>query len=393
MRIEPPIAECAFSWGKVFRLYSDHLDVDGTRYALSKLTYVRPFYQHVMGISSVRLELCFGKEKVLLRGIAAVAEAKKVIDYLTSQYLDLDHTLASTGEGVCQSCPQGEAIATGEEPIQQATSKSETRFASDNWVEPEQQPDEPENRGELDLWSQSASGTVLGQQAKPQGYSLYEDIDLQERAQEPTAKVETPNWQRFRQDQRERRQQRLQVARSLREHGFDMEKLTRQLDEDLLPEIIVPVRLLPGERAYYSTDATLCGEPIGNALRYTYPARDHGTLILTSKRLVYIGRKSQIVLDYAHLSRISRLRGAIAFQAEHWYRREIFEVRRSLECIMHLESILRRFQREQEFEAIAHRYIRDEEQGEKAAIGLKVGTARPPVGSWYSAKVIDTVDR
>lgn len=393
MRIEPPIAECAFSWGKVFRLYSDHLDVDGTRYALSKLTYVRPFYQHVMGISSVRLELCFGKEKVLLRGIAAVAEAKKVIDYLTAQYPDPDQTLTSTGESVWQSYPQGDAIATSYEPSQQAIPASEPQLTSENWVEPEQRPAEPENRGELELMSLSASGAELEQKAKPQEYSLYEDMDLQERAQAPTAKVETPNWQRFRQDQRERRQQRLQVARSLREHGFDVEKLTCQLDEDLLPEIIVPVRLLPGEHAHYSTDVTLCGEPIGNALRFTYPARDHGTLILTNKRLVYIGRKSQIVLDYARLSRISRLRGAIALQAEHWHRREIFEVRRSLECIMYLEAILRRFQREQEFEASTNRYIHDEEQGERAAVGLKVGAAQLPIRSWHTAKVIDTIDR
>jgi hypothetical protein len=393
MRIEPPIAECAFSWGKVFRLYSDHLDVDGTRYALSKLTYVRPFYQHVMGISSVRLELCFGKKKVLLRGIAAVAEAKKVIDYLTSQYPDLDHALASTGEGVCQIGPQGDATASSDEPIQQATPASEPQLASENWVEPEQQPDEPANRGELDPGFQSAGKAELEQKARPQEYNLDEDIDLQERAQAPTAKVETLNWQRFRQDQRERRQQHLQVARALREYGFDVEKLTRQLDEDLPPEIIVPVRLLPGERAYYSTDATLCGEPIGNTLRHTYPARDHGRLILTSKRLIYIGRKSQIVLDYARLSRISRLRGAVAFQAEHWYRREIFEVRRSLECIVHLEAILRRFQREQEFEALTKRYVHDEEQGEKAVVGLKVGTARLPIRSVYTAKVIDSADR
>src|SRR5207248_9938624 len=123
--------------------------------------------------------------------------------------------------------------------------------------------------------------------------------------------------------------------------------------------------LLQSERAHYSIDATLCSEPTGGTIRYMYPPKDHGKLILTNKRLVYIGRKNQIVLDYARLFHVSRLRGAIAFQAEHWYRREIFQVRRSLECIMHLESILRRFQREQAFEATTNSYVYGREQEEK----------------------------
>src|SRR5205807_1768923 len=110
-----------------------------------------------------------------------------------------------------------------------------------------------------------------------------------------------PNWQRFRQEQRDHRQKRLRVERSLREHGFDVEKLARLLKEEVLPTVSVPVRLLPGESAHYSTEATLCGEPVGETIRYTYPAKDHGTLILTNKRMIYIGRKSQIVLDYTRL--------------------------------------------------------------------------------------------
>ena len=67
-------------------------------------------------------------------------------------------------------------------------------------------------------------------------------------------------------------------------------------------------------------------------------------LILTNLRMIYMGRRSQIVLDYGRLLHISRLRGAIAFQATHWYRREIFELRRPLECAMYIETILTHFQ-------------------------------------------------
>src|SRR2546430_16589278 len=89
MQNEPLIAECAFGWGKVFRLYQNYLDVNGTSYPLADLTHVRPIYQHVLGIPSVRLELRFGKKKVILRGIAAMKEAQTVVEYLTSQYRGL----------------------------------------------------------------------------------------------------------------------------------------------------------------------------------------------------------------------------------------------------------------------------------------------------------------
>jgi hypothetical protein len=255
-----------------------------------------------MGIASVRLELRFGKKKVLLRGVVEIAAAQRVVEYLTSQ------------------SGRGQAIA----PTMDATTGTEIlRYAQD------------------DNGLSSPCTSVITQ-----------DLSRKEQAQALTAKVETPtpDWQRFRQGQRERRQRRIHVERSLREHGFDVEKLARRLKSETLPDVPVPMRLLPGERAHYRTDATLCGEPLGGALRYTYPAKDHGTLILTNKRLVYMGRKSQIVLDYARLLHVSRLRGALAFQADHWYKREIFEVRRSLECAMHLESILEHFQQAQPLE-------------------------------------------
>ena len=54
-----------------------------------------------MGVSSVRLELRFGRQKVTLRGIAAVEEAQKIVDYLTSHYLGIAQPEQShTGSGV-----------------------------------------------------------------------------------------------------------------------------------------------------------------------------------------------------------------------------------------------------------------------------------------------------
>jgi hypothetical protein len=225
---ELPLAECAFGWGRVFRLYADYLEVNGIPYALSALTRVRPTFRTVMGVSSARLELWFGEKKVLLRGIASTEDARAVLEYLSS------------------------------------------------WCRQEYSPEQP-------TW--------------------------------PVSAVQ-------------------------RERGGRKQRTVS------LPTVPVPVRLLPGEQAYYSVVAALCGEPIGDAGRVTYPARDQGTLILTNRRIIYIGRKSQVVIDYAHLLRISRLQGAIAVQTDYRSRREIFELRRPQECARYLETILERYEQE-----------------------------------------------
>src|SRR5574340_779711 len=81
---ELPLAECAFGWGRVFRLYADYLEINGIPYALSALTRVSPTFRTALGVSSARLELWFGKKRVLLRGIASLEEARAVLEYLSS---------------------------------------------------------------------------------------------------------------------------------------------------------------------------------------------------------------------------------------------------------------------------------------------------------------------
>ena len=211
MRKEPPIAQCAFSWGKVFRLYDDYLDVNGTRYALSKLTYVQPIYQHVLGVSSVRLVLLFGNKKVVLRGIAAIAEANKVIDYLTSQYLGLQNSPDVADEQTNCSLPREHITIDNDEITQKITvesrNASEPQPASEAIAQPEQWPQVSEHCDEREVRTESTSvlkGDVLVE-AQEDDLHHMQNVYLQERAQATTAKVETPNWQRFRQDQRARR--------------------------------------------------------------------------------------------------------------------------------------------------------------------------------------------
>ncbi|MGH2493882.1 MAG: hypothetical protein ACRDIV_04175 [Ktedonobacteraceae bacterium] len=231
---------CAFGWGKEFRLYTDYLVVDGKYYRLQELTYVHSTCRIVLGVPSASLELRFRSKNLSLRGIAAIDDVQRIVEYLTS------------------------------------------------WCKPT-------------------------------------DATFHERDTHP---VETSVPVPY----EERRTQKLK-SRRLPETGKQFAQV------DTLPLITVPVRLARGEGAHYSTQATLCGERIQDTSRYTYPAQDHGLLILTGKRIIYIGRKSQLVLGYARLLHVSRLRGAVAFEAEHWQKRVIFEVPRPEECATCVETI------------------------------------------------------
>ena len=90
--------------------------------------------------------------------------------------------------------------------------------------------------------------------------------------------------------------------------------------------------------------------------------RDHGLLILTDRRLIYLGRRCQILLGYDHLLQVSRQRNGVAFLADHWRRRELFTMRRPLECVLCLEKLLWRFQQERQLSTL--RQVEVEEQSE-----------------------------
>jgi hypothetical protein len=262
MMLRKPVIECIYGWGQLVQVYDDYLDVSGRRYALNELVSIRPIYHRIMGISSVRLELYFKRKKVILRGIAAIATAQKIVAYLREH-------IQGTGEH-----------------------------------------------------------------------------NLQAYARSTTTQTRVPHWQVMRQVQRARKLKQAQADRAKREHGFDVEQLAQRLHHDPLPQIYVPTRLLAGEYAHYCTDATLREEPLPGSMLPGYQIKDQGMLILTSKRMMYIGRRRQLVLSYNHLLHISHLQGAIAILSETWSRREIFEVRLPLECTMYLDAILLRYRQQ-----------------------------------------------
>src|ERR1700724_413616 len=83
---------CAFGWGKEFRLYANYLVVDGKNYRLQELIHVHSRFRTVLGVSSASLELRFRAKKMTLRGIAAIDDVRRVVEYLTPWCKPLDAT-------------------------------------------------------------------------------------------------------------------------------------------------------------------------------------------------------------------------------------------------------------------------------------------------------------
>lgn len=307
-----PIIECVYGWGQVMRLYDDHLDIGGTSYPLLDLSAIHSSYYHVLGVPSVRLELCFKYKKVVLRGIAAIEIAQRTASYLSAFCrLQTPEVVLAPVANVRVDLPQWVTGVTREncqtEDVlqvgicQQATTESveRTRMTDDYSVEP----------------------------------------------QKRFLAFKMPHWQLIGWEQRQRRLKRVQAERAKREHGFDVEQLVQRLQAETLPQVYVPTRLLAGEFAHYCTNTTLCEEPLSGAKQASYCVKDQGMLIFTDRRMIYIGRRRQLVLDYSRLLHVSRLPGAIAILSESWARRELFEVQFPLECTMYLDAILLRVQK------------------------------------------------
>ncbi|HET8911575.1 MAG TPA: hypothetical protein VFN23_08950 [Ktedonobacteraceae bacterium] len=304
---EPPIVSCSFGWGKRFLLYRDHLEVAGSRYPLSDLNSVQLIYRRSLGVSSARIVLSLRQKKLVLRGIPTLEDANAIATILTARGILVEQNTLPGRKS--QQLQTDRPIIMMPPPLSEKTAK-------------------------IDLGNVPLSGTsrVTREFEKlvVPGPSVPELSKNQIETPVPGSPVKIlPPAAR--------------VVPQRRTHRFDEGKLARQLQGEQLPVLSVPILLLTAEEAHYSTQATLCGERPGTASR-VYPPLDHGLLILTNLRMLYLGRRRQIILDYHSLLHVSRLRGAIAFQAEHWPQRAIFEVERPLECAMYLECILQRFQ-------------------------------------------------
>jgi hypothetical protein len=302
-----PIVEGTCGWGRLFQLYPDHLRVHGVVYELHHLTQIRPIYRSLLGLPSARLELTFGQQRVILRGIAAVEDVRKMVDYLQ------------------RTCPQARLLAVpGHEPA-----PTDSQRTSADPAETAAPPTERE------------TPTALMRTLAPTG------------------------WQMARRELLQRRQARLQEERERRQEiTLSRQGGRRSPLKDPLPPVQVPVRLAFGERAYYCCQATLCNEQLRPFAPPEEAVRDHGLLILTDRRLIYLGRRCQILLGYDHVLQVIRQRNGVAFLADHWRRRELFTMRRPLECVLCLEKLLWRFQQERQLSTLMSVELEEHGEGE-----------------------------
>src|SRR5690242_4860142 len=87
------LMECAYDWGKTFRMYRDHVQIHDTVYALRDLLSVQPTYHRFMGVSSARLVLKFTYQTVTLRGIAEVDTVRQAVVFLDACALHHDEAI------------------------------------------------------------------------------------------------------------------------------------------------------------------------------------------------------------------------------------------------------------------------------------------------------------
>src|SRR6185437_6561128 len=102
MSNEQALLNCTFGWGQTCRLYYDSIEIAGKAYDLKDLTSIQPSYRNVMGVPSARLELSFGLNHLVLRGIADLDIARLMVSHLQPYCSTTPHT-------ACQRSRSGRA--------------------------------------------------------------------------------------------------------------------------------------------------------------------------------------------------------------------------------------------------------------------------------------------
>jgi len=317
-----PIVECRYGWGRVLRLYRNGLDLQGIFYALSELEQVYPTYHRVFGVPSARIELQFKHCRVVIPGIADVPLAQKIVEYITRW--------------------NAVTLAIGTDALRNSLAPNTLK----RFPGPENLLSRSDCAWEYDANAMPTMANVISATSvpalSPSGHPLRALVpSVQSPMLVDVASVEP--WPVMPESERVNRLKRLQAERELRVYGFDVQALSQHLQEGPLPLVLTPLHLLAGETAHYCIDAHLCAEPAPLPLQSRRRVKDRGKLILTNKRLIYLGRKRQIILTYEKFLQISHLSGAIAIYIEDVPLRQFFEMRRPLECSMYLKRLLKDF--------------------------------------------------
>ena len=340
MSNEQALLDCTFGWGKTCHLYADSLKVGGKSYNLEDLTAIRPTYRTILGVPSARLELYFGSQRLILRGIPDQETARLLVARLQPYCAVESGTMrARSRTGKARSVAREQARTwerSTKLPAIPVSPAEDARDSSGSLKRSSRSDDDGASRLTFD---DLAPAPLLAEDELP---GLEDCVSEQE--PEGSFPVRDDAWPfahsrplhtpRFQPPLRSVHlippAQKIQDTCSLP---------VPAVKSSVLPVIHVPVRLQPGECAHYSIGASLCSDRISGSDRAPYPPLDHGLLILTNRRIFYIGKRSQLILAYTHLWYVSLLHNAIALHIEQQFRRIIIELEHPQEWASRIEQL------------------------------------------------------
>ena len=342
MSNEQALLDCTFGWGKTCHLYTDSIEIAGKSYNLEDLTAIRPTYRTILGVPSARLELYFGLQRLVLRGIPDQETARLLVARLQPYCAAEPHAVrARSRTGKARSVAREQARRWERSTKLPAipVSPAESASAGDT-----SEPLKPSTRSEdvpSALSFDDFAPSIVENGAFGAESSLSDNAEQESDVPLPgqddvwrladSRPLHTPRFQPpLRSIHLVPPGQKLQDIHSLP---------IPAVKSSVLPVIHVPVRLQPGECAHYSIGASLCSDRISGSDRAPYPPLDHGLLILTNRRIFYIGKRSQLVLAYTHLWYVSLLHNAIALHIEQQFRRIIIELEHPQEWASRIEQL------------------------------------------------------
>lgn len=356
MSNEEALLTCSFGWGKTCRLYLDSIEIAGKSYNLDDLISVRPSYRTIFGVPSARIELFFGLRRIVLRGIADTETARLVVSHLRPYCSTQLHTAHSRSRaGRTRDLARAQARAwerTNKLPaIPVSPEESPRTFSKDPFVLPRRsrvsQISPLPSLSALELSFDGlppAGASPLAEHMQPESlFTTAETLKSPAQLQDELIAQASPwltsylgplHMPRFQPPLRS--VHLIPPGQQTLDSGSVPIPAMRS---SVLPVIHVPVRLQPGECAHYSIGATLCSDRISGSDRAPYPPLDHGLLILTNRRLLYTGKRSQLVLAYTHLWYVSLLHSAIALHIERQFRRIIIELEHPQEWAGRIEQL------------------------------------------------------
>jgi hypothetical protein len=361
MSNEQVLLNCTFGWGKTCRLYLDTIEIAGKIYNLDDLTSISPTYRTVFGVPSARLELFFGLHRRVLRGISDIETVRRLVSHL-QPYCSAEPRTGRTRAAQARNLARAQAHAwertnklpaiplSPDENLASSPSGSLKRSALSQPLSlfEDEIRDTPAGESLLSEVSSAIDNELIGREP---AFSCADGVSsLAEGADEHAAAVsgdlaDVPNsWPALHsQHLRTPRFQPPLHSVHLVSPGQRMQDTSSMpvpaIKSNVLPVIHVPVRLQPGECAHYSIGAALCSDRVSGSERAPYPPLDHGLLILTNRRIFYIGKRSQLILAYTHLWYVSLLHNAIALHIEQQFRRIIIELEHPQEWASRIEQL------------------------------------------------------